>query len=39
MSTAVRAGAAALPSAAFIGMGVVVLRDRWRSRRVRVIRA
>jgi hypothetical protein len=30
MSTAVRAGAAALPQAAFIGMGVMVLRERWR---------
>ena len=39
MSTAVRAGAAALPQAAFIGMGVMVLRERWRARRPRAIRA
>jgi hypothetical protein len=39
MSTAVRAGAAALPQAAFIGMGVIVLRDRWRRRKLRAIRA
>ena len=39
MSTAVRAGAAALPLAAFIGMGVMVLRERWRSRKLRAIRA
>jgi hypothetical protein len=39
MSTAVRAGAAALPHAAFIGMGVMVLRERWRSRKLRAIRA
>jgi hypothetical protein len=39
MSTAVRAGAAALPQAAFIGMGVMVLRERWRSRKLRAIRA
>jgi hypothetical protein len=32
MPTAVRAGAAALPAAAFIGMGVMVLRERWRIR-------
>ena len=39
MSTAVRAGAAALPQAAFIGMGVMVLRERWRSRKRRATRA
>jgi hypothetical protein len=39
MSTAVRAGAAVLPEAAFIGMGVMVLRERWRSRKLRAIRA
>jgi hypothetical protein len=39
MSTAVRAGAAALPQAAFIGMGVMVLRERWRNRKLRPIRA
>ena len=39
MSTAVRAGAAALPQAAFVGMGVMVLRERWRSRKRRAIRA
>lgn len=39
MSTAVRAGAAALPEAAFTGMGVMVLRERWRSRKRRAIRA
>jgi hypothetical protein len=39
MSTAVRAGAAALPQAAFIGMGVMVLRERWRSRKPWAIRA
>jgi len=39
MPTAVRAAAAALPQAAFVGMGVVVLRERWRSRKLRAIRA
>jgi len=39
MSTAVRAGAAALPQAAFVGMGVMVLRERWRTRTLRAIRA
>jgi hypothetical protein len=39
MSAAVRAGAAVLPQAAFIGMGVMVLRERWRSRKLRAIRA
>jgi hypothetical protein len=39
MFTAVRAGAAALPQAAFIGMGVMVLRERWRSRKRRATRA
>ena len=39
MSTAVRAGAAALPQAAFVGMGVMVLRERWRARKLRAIRA
>lgn len=39
MPTAVRAGAAALPQAAFIGMGVMVLRERWRNRKPRAIRA
>jgi hypothetical protein len=39
MSTAVRAGAAALPQTAFIGMGVMVLRECWRSRKLRAIRA
>ena len=39
MSTAVRAGAAALPQAAFVGMGVMVLRERWRTRKLRAIRA
>ena len=39
MPTAVRAAAAALPQAAFIGMGVVVLRERWRTRKLRAIRA
>lgn len=37
MSTAVRAGAAALPAAAFVGMGVVVLRERRRSRKPHAI--
>ena len=39
MSTAVRAGAAAMPAAAFIGMGVMVLRERRRTRKLRAIRA
>jgi hypothetical protein len=39
MSTAVRAGAAALPQAAFIGMGVMVLRERWRIWKPPTIRA
>jgi hypothetical protein len=39
MPTAVRAGAAALPQAAFIGMGVMVLRERWRTRKLPAIRA
>jgi hypothetical protein len=39
MSTVVRAGAAALPQAAFIGMGVMVLRERWRVRKLRATRA
>jgi hypothetical protein len=39
MSTAVRAGAAALPAAAFVGMGVMVLREAWRTRSLRAIRA
>jgi hypothetical protein len=39
MPTAVRAGAAALPAAAFAGMGVMVLRDRWRTRKLHAIRA
>jgi hypothetical protein len=39
MSTAVRAGAAALPQAAFVGMGVMVLRERWRTWKLRAIRA
>jgi hypothetical protein len=38
MSAAVRAGAAALPQAAFVGMGVMVLRERWRIRKLRAIR-
>jgi len=39
MSTAVRAGAAALPQAAFVGMGVMVLQERWRARKLRAIGA
>ncbi len=39
MPTAVRAAAAALPQAAFVGMGVMVLRERWRTRKLRAIRA
>jgi hypothetical protein len=38
MPAAVRAGAAALPQAAFIGMGVMVLRERRRIRKLRAIR-
>ena len=39
MSTAVRAGAAALPQAAFVAMGVMVLQERWRARKLRAIGA
>ena len=35
----VRAGAAALPQAAFVGMGVTVLQERWRARKLRAIGA
>jgi hypothetical protein len=38
MSDTVRAVAAALPQAAFIAMGVTVLRERWRIRKQRAIR-
>ena len=37
MSTAVRAEAAALPQAAFVGIGVMVLQERWRARKLRAI--
>ena len=38
LSDTVRDVAAALPQAAFIGMGVTVLRERWRIQKQRAIR-